>query len=342
MTIVLFQLVGAKRTRFIAQVVAAIVGAGFVIGVQARCDHGYGNMSRFAAFHSDCADEPRPRPRQPRLVAGARCHGRHAGPRRCLLVASSCSAPRRLRLVAAASRSIAIAAAGVAAGAAVRRAGRAAFRPARAPALRRKEWTLLRARSLAAVADADADPLPHPAGACCSGATTATESRRACRARSGAGDGRGPARGRPRLARHLRRGRARSRRDGADRAGGAILRAKIEAVLGVGRVRLSPLVFAVAIVSPWTAVVTIVGMLIAAASSTAIQMFFRAQAKRSHFRRRQTSSRVATFAEAFSSIGWAGAAGLAAAGNGAALLVALLAVLVVFIARMFRPRHALA
>ena len=32
----------------------------------------------------------------------------------------------------------------------------------------------------------------------------------------------------------------------------------------------------------------------------------RTQARRKHFRRRQTSSRVATFAEAFSSISWAG------------------------------------
>jgi ABC-2 type transport system permease protein len=34
------------------------------------------------------------------------------------------------------------------------------------------------------------------------------------------------------------------------------------------------------------------------------------QAKRSQFRRRQTSSRVATFAEAFCSIGWAATAAL--------------------------------
>jgi ABC-2 type transport system permease protein len=34
------------------------------------------------------------------------------------------------------------------------------------------------------------------------------------------------------------------------------------------------------------------------------------QARRSQFRRRQTSSRLATFAEAFSSIGWAATAAL--------------------------------
>jgi ABC-2 type transport system permease protein len=37
------------------------------------------------------------------------------------------------------------------------------------------------------------------------------------------------------------------------------------------------------------------------------------QAKRSQFRRRQTSSRLATFAEAFTSIGWAATSALALA-----------------------------
>ena len=50
-----------------------------------------------------------------------------------------------------------------------------------------------------------------------------------------------------------------------------------------------------------------------------IQLCFRVQARRSQFRRRQTSSRIATFAEAFSSIAWAGAAALIAAGSWLAL-----------------------
>ena len=56
-----------------------------------------------------------------------------------------------------------------------------------------------------------------------------------------------------------------------------------------------------------------IGVIIAAASATAIQLWFRVQARRSQFRRRQTSSRLATFAEAFSSIGWAATAALALA-----------------------------
>jgi ABC-2 type transport system permease protein len=50
-----------------------------------------------------------------------------------------------------------------------------------------------------------------------------------------------------------------------------------------------------------------------------IQLCFRVQARRSQFRRRQTSSRIATFAEAFSSIAWAATAALAAAGTWTAL-----------------------
>ena len=51
-TIALFRLVGPKQTRLIAQIVAAIVGAGFVIGIQAAAIIHYGNMSRFALFQS--------------------------------------------------------------------------------------------------------------------------------------------------------------------------------------------------------------------------------------------------------------------------------------------------
>ncbi len=59
--------------------------------------------------------------------------------------------------------------------------------------------------------------------------------------------------------------------------------------------------------------VTSAGIVVAATAATSIQLWFRSQAKRSQFRRRQVSSRVATFAEAFSSIGWAATAAVAAA-----------------------------
>jgi ABC-2 type transport system permease protein len=90
-----------------------------------------------------------------------------------------------------------------------------------------------------------------------------------------------------------------------------ILRAKIEVVLIAIGVLFTPLVLALAFASPLQAAVTAAGILIAAGSATAIQLWFRVQARRSQFRRRQTSSRLATFAEAFASIGWAATAVLA-------------------------------
>jgi ABC-2 type transport system permease protein len=90
-----------------------------------------------------------------------------------------------------------------------------------------------------------------------------------------------------------------------------VIRAKIEVVLiAIGAVFM-PLIAILAVVAPLQAAVTAAGVLAGAASATAIQLWFRVQAKRSQFRRRQTSSRLATIAEAFSSIGWAATAALA-------------------------------
>ena len=103
-----------------------------------------------------------------------------------------------------------------------------------------------------------------------------------------------------------------------------VIRAKIEVVLIAIGVIFAPLVAALVLASPLQAAVTAIGVIIAAASATAIQLWFRVQARRSQFRRRQTSSRLATFAEAFSSIGWAATAALALAVPIAALISGLM------------------
>jgi ABC-2 type transport system permease protein len=87
------------------------------------------------------------------------------------------------------------------------------------------------------------------------------------------------------------------------------------------------------------AFVTAIAIVITAAAATAIQLWFRSQAKRSQFRRRQVSSRVATFAEAFSSIAWAGTAAVAAVGLSLAIVPALLALAVLGGARYLSPRQ---
>jgi ABC-2 type transport system permease protein len=120
-------------------------------------------------------------------------------------------------------------------------------------------------------------------------------------------------------------------------AAASILRAKIEAVMGAIGLVFLPFVAAIALMSPWHAMVTVLGILAASAAAIAIQHFFRTQAKRSHFRRRQTSSRTATFAEAFSSIAWAGTAALAAAGTWLAVPAGVFAVAVLLVARLISP-----
>jgi len=117
-----------------------------------------------------------------------------------------------------------------------------------------------------------------------------------------------------------------------------ILRAKIEAVLGAVAVIFTPLVAVMAIASLRYAAIAGAGIVAASAAATAVQFWFRSQAKRSQFRRRQVSSRLATFAEAFSSIGWAGAAAVAAISVWLSILPVLLALLVLAGAWYMSPR----
>jgi ABC-2 type transport system permease protein len=107
-----------------------------------------------------------------------------------------------------------------------------------------------------------------------------------------------------------------------------IIMAKIEAVMGTIALVFAPLSIALAFASPLAAIVSAIGILMAAASATLIQLCFRVQARRSQFRRRQTSSRIATFAEAFSSIAWAATAALAAGESWLALFPALIGITV--------------
>jgi len=118
-----------------------------------------------------------------------------------------------------------------------------------------------------------------------------------------------------------------------------ITRAKVEVVLIVIGVIFAPLIAGLAFVAPLQAVVTTAGVVIGAASATAIQLWFRVQAKRSQFRRRQTSSRLATFAEAFSSIGWAATAALVLAIPAAAMVSGLMTAVIVAATWKLSPRR---
>ncbi|MEE8213108.1 MAG: permease, partial [Alphaproteobacteria bacterium] len=93
---------------------------------------------------------------------------------------------------------------------------------------------------------------------------------------------------------------------------------------------------------PRLAAVAALGIAISALSGTMIQIWFRAQAKRSRFRSRQTSSRLATMAEALSSISWAGAAALAAMGTWLAAGAAVFAVITLACAWAMSPSRSMA
>jgi ABC-2 type transport system permease protein len=123
---------------------------------------------------------------------------------------------------------------------------------------------------------------------------------------------------------------------------GAVIRAKVEAVTGALVLALGPLVVGFAFFSPFHAVAAAIGIAFAASSTMQIQLWFRAQARRSYFRRRHTSSRIATLAEAMSSFSWAAAAGLAAAGTWLAAISVVIALLILAGARSVSPRKALA
>jgi len=110
--------------------------------------------------------------------------------------------------------------------------------------------------------------------------------------------------------------------------------------MGALALTLGPLVLGFALISPRHAAFAAAGIAVSAASTLQIQLWFRAQARRNHFRRRHTSSRIATLAEAMVSFSWAAAFGLAAAGTGFAAISAIIALLIMWGARAVSPRKA--
>ena len=123
---------------------------------------------------------------------------------------------------------------------------------------------------------------------------------------------------------------------------GALIGAKIEAVLSAVALVFAPLLVGLVLAAPRLAAVAALGIGISALSATMIQIWFRAQAKRSRFRSRQTSSRLATMAEALSSISWAGAAALAAMGTWLAAGAAVFAAITLACAWAMSPSRSMA
>jgi ABC-2 type transport system permease protein len=337
LTVALFRVIGPKRTRLVAQIVAAVIGAAFVIGLQAAAIMSYGTLSRLAILQSDAVVAQAPDPASivwwpARAILGdAAALGAVFAVGAVLLAAAIMAFAPRFgeHAIAAAGASHTVTR--------QRRAG--GIRPASpGRALRRKEWTLLlRDPWLASQTLMQLLYLLPPA---------------LMLWRTFADGTAGLVLLVPVLvmaAGQLAGGLAWLAISGEDAPdlvatapvpAGRIVRAKIEAVMGATAIVFAPFVAGLALAAPLTAVVAATGIAAAAAAATTIQLWFRAQAKRSHFRRRQTSSRVATFAEAFSSIAWAGTAALAAAGTWLAVVAALIAVAILGGARLVSPTTA--
>ena len=328
LTVALFRAIGPRRTRFVAQILAAIIGAAFVIGVQFAAILSMGTMSRAAVLQSAVLLELAPDPDSilwwpARAVLG--------GPTALIALCGLSIIVLAATIAVCAPRFEKLA---LAAGAISRDTPSRSRRPARfhdstpKQALRRKEWilllrdpwlmsqTLMQLLYLLPAAFLLARNFYGGGG----GASSLLV---------------------PVLimaAGQLGGGLAWLAVSGEDApeliasapvSRGRVLRAKIEAVLGGIGVVFAPFVVALALFAPFAALVAAGGVAIAAGSATAIQFWFRAQARRSLFRRRQVSSRLATFAEALSSIGWAGTGALAATGTWLAIIPGLLVLAIV-------------
>jgi ABC-2 type transport system permease protein len=335
-TVALFRAIGPSRTRLVAQIVAAAIGAGFVIALQIAAILSYGTLSRFAVLTSDAAVSFAPGsesvvwwPARAALGDGEVLLLLLAGSLLLLGTVMAIFSPRFADTIVSVSGNAAIVNRG---------SGARAFRAGtRRQALLWKEFVLLRrdpwllSQSLMQLlylvppalllwrsfADSSAalvlvtPVIVMAAGQLAGGLAWLTISGEDA----------------PDLVATAPLPAAR------------VIRAKIEVVLIAIAVIFAPLILALAFASALQAAATACGVMIAAASATAIQLWFRVQARRSQFRRRQTSSRLATFAEAFSSIGWAATAVLALVFPLAGLISGLLTAGIVAATWKISPRR---
>ena len=327
-TLALFKTIGPRRTRIAAQIIAAIVGAGFVIGIQAAAILAYGSLSRFDVLQSEelllAAPDlgsllwlpARAAMGDPIAVAVVMVFG--FGSFLAVVALTASSFGRHALAAGSVSRTRAS------------RARTATFRPSsQGQTLRRKEWKLLaRDPWLLSQTLMQILYLVPPAlllwinfGA---GAGIFVVVVPVLVMASG------------QLAGGLA-WLAISGEDAHDLVVTApvpsrrVLRAKIEAVLIVLGTILLPILGLIAVSSPLVAAITGLCAALSAGSATAIQLWFRTPMRRSMFRRRQVASRMATLSEALVSIMWAGAAALLVSGSWMAVVAAFPATLAALI-----------
>src|SRR5262245_25975167 len=335
LTDLLFRILGPRRTRLVAQIVAAIIGAIFIIGLQIAAILSLGTMSRIALLESTAIVALAPAV-DSLVWLPARAMLGDIGALVTVMATGAIMLGASILLFSARFADHAVAAAGVTMTSTTQARMKRGFRSVSAArALRHKEWTLLKRdpwllsqtlmqllyllppalmlwKSFAEGTDGFIVVVPvlvMAAGQLAGGLAWLVISGEDA----------------PELVAT------------APVVRGLIMRAKVEAVMGAIALVFAPFVVLIALVSPFHALVSAAGIAAATGSATAVQFWFRTQAKRSHFRRRQTSSRVATFAEAFSSIAWAATAALATVGILFALIMGAIALGLLAAARAISP-----
>lgn len=334
----LFRLFGIKRTRTIAQIVAAVVGAALLIALQVVGVLAYGSLSRTAVLQSPLVTSMAPSVDSVFWLPARALLGDWTIAL-AMLAASLSLLALIIKRYASVFANYAIAAAGASDANDTRGRSSSVFTFAKrttASALRHKEWMLLRrdpwlvSQTLMQLLylvppallmwrdmgqDNDIDVILAPVLVMAFGQLSGGLAWLAL-----------------------------SGEDAADLVAtapaspGAQLRAKVESVLAVIALGAAPFIAAIAFASLWGAFICALGIAISSSCAIVIQLWFKVTAKRSMFRRRQTASRVATFSEAFSSIFWAGAAGFAAGRSWFALCFVLLAIVSLAITAAIRPR----
>jgi ABC-2 type transport system permease protein len=336
-TVGLFRLFGAKRTRLISQIIAGIIGAGFIIGIQAAAILSYGSLSRFSFLQSDDVIQAAP-DLSNWLWIPARAAMGDISALLVLMVIGFGSLTLAIFMASSSFGRHAIAATSIGQGHVRHRKAHGAFRPvSQKQSLRRKEWkllardpwllsqTLMQLLYLLPPAlllwvnfgkSAGAFVVVVPVLVMASGQLAGGLAWLAI-----------------------------SGEDAYDLVAtapvkpGTVLFAKVEAVTAVVAVIMAPLMLLIAIASPAMALVAACFVILSAGSATVIQLWFRVKARRAMFRRRQVASRIATLAEAFSSIMWAGTGARAATGSWLAIGPGVIALGILGIAKLLSPRR---
>lgn len=334
----LFALVGAKRTRLIAQIVAAIIGAGFVIGIQAVAIISLDDFSRYALFQSEALIALSPGPEHVLWLPARGAMGDVAAALATLLF-GLVLLTLAISTFAGSYDRLALSTAGVGQPGGRRHGkAKALFLPrTQRQTLRLKEWRLLRRDPwLVSQTLMQLLYLLPPALLLWVNFGQSINSYIVVVPVIVMAAG------------QLAGGLAWLALSGEDAfdlvhtaplSARTILSAKIEAVLVIIAAVLAPILLLLAVLSAPMALITAIFAALSAASATAIQLWFMVPSRRALFRRRQVASRAATISEAFASILWAGTGAALAAGTPLAILPAVLALLVLGIARALAPRR---